>query len=74
MLVITPVDKPRASACSRIVSSAVPSDLPRTASADSEMTPLPVFWPVTMADMPAAESVTQRSEGEVSINAMCGIC
>ena len=40
-----------------------------TASADSEMMPLPVFWPVTMADMPAAESVTQRSEADVSISA-----
>ena len=38
----------------------------------SESMPLFVFSPVTMAVMPAAESVTHRSSDEVSDNARCG--
>ena len=65
--------RPCSSAYSRMVLSGAPSVLPRTVSADCEMTPLWVFCPVTMAVMPAAESVTICDAVEVSDSAMFGI-
>ena len=71
--VITPVDSPRSSAYSRIVFSGSPSTFFRTAVLDCPITPLFVRSPVTMAVMPAAESVTRLEALEVSDSAMCGI-
>ena len=55
-----------------MVLSGSPSFWPRTAAGDCEITPLWVLWPVTMAVMPAAESVTQLEAAEVSDNPMWG--
>lgn len=70
MFVTTPVESPRSSAYSRMVFK-VRAGWPLTAGS-SESMPLFVFSPVTMAVMPAAESVTQRSSDEVSDSARCG--
>ena len=70
---ITPVESPRSSAYSRMVFSGLPSFLPRTASFDCAITPLCVLCPVTMAVIPAAESVTHSESAEVSERAMCGM-
>ena len=56
-----------------MVVSGPPSIFPFTAPADWEMTPLCVFCPVTMAVMPAAESVTICDAVAVSDRAMNGI-
>ena len=70
---MTPVESPRSSAYSRIVFRRAPSLVPRTASSACDSTPLCVLRPVTMAVMPAAESVTQLPAADVSISAMLGI-
>ena len=72
-LVMMPVESPRSSAYSRMVFSGAPSRAPRSPDADCEMTPLCVFCPVTMAVMPAAESVTNRDALDVSDRPMFGM-
>jgi hypothetical protein len=72
-LVMMPVDSPRSSAYSRIVLSGAPSRTPRSADADCPTTLLFVFWPVTMAVMAAAESVTNRDALDVSDKPMFGM-
>ncbi len=69
----TPVERPRSSAYSRIVLSGLPSFTLRSAVESCETTPLWVFWPVTMAVMPAAESVTQFDAADVSERPMAGM-
>ena len=68
----TPVERPRSSAYSRIVLRGVPSFSLRRVSGPWLMTPFHVFLPVTMAVMPAAESVTQAPSGDVSESASEG--
>jgi hypothetical protein len=53
--------------------SGAPSACPRTASGPWPITPLCVFTPVTMAVMPAAESVTHSEAVLVSERPICGI-
>src|SRR3546814_5234358 len=71
---ITPVSSPRSSAYSSKVLAGAPSVLPRTAAADWLITPLRVFTPVMMEDMPLAESDTNMSTGDVSLRPRCGHC
>ena len=71
--VMTPVDSPRSSAYSRMVFNGSPSLFLRTAVADWEMTPLRVFWPVTIAVIPAAESLTICDTVVVSDRPMWGM-
>ena len=52
--------------------SGVPSFVPRTASGPCAMTPLWVLMPVTIAVMPAAESVTHSDAVLVSDKPMNG--
>jgi hypothetical protein len=56
-----------------MVVSGAPSFTPRTASGPWPITPLCVRCPVTMAVMPAAESVTNCEAVAVSERPMCGI-
>ncbi len=67
-----PARCPGSPAYLRIVLIATPSLLPRTASGPWFMTPSPVFTPVTIDDMPLAESDTNASIGDVSLNPRCG--
>ncbi|MNJ48711.1 hypothetical protein D3C77_439110 [compost metagenome] len=57
-LEITPVRRPRSSAYSSRVLVGSPSRWPRTAEGDWLITPLRVFTPVMIEDMPLAESDT----------------
>lgn len=71
---MTPVSSPRSSAYSSSVLVGAPSFCLRTASADWLITPLRVFTPVMIDDMPLAESDTKASTGEVSLRPRCGHC
>ena len=73
-LVMTPVLRPCSSAYSSRVLVGAPSLWPLTASGPWLMTPLRVFTPVTIDDMPFAESETKSSTGEVSLSPRYGHC
>ena len=70
---MTPVDSPRSSAYSRMVFNGSPSRILRSPVADCDMTPLSVFWPVTIAVIPAAESLTICDTVVVSDKPMWGM-